>query len=238
MFHVDAQNNTSIDTNTTPPDTVGLADDVIVGMEGNVGIGVFPEAGSPPLILTGGGTPSIPKSPLRIEDGNQQEGRVLTSNDAYGNASWQDLPAGFASGRVYGFRNMPAQSFPTGGNYGYNAPVAWSFKPEVTGKYLFELRWWGKFKGVVSMPYVIFYFYKGQVLEDIFEQYVGANASDSDNVFSLCLTFYGEALNTTDVFTLRVYPASFHSARRAGAGQDVLASPEWAQSKMNILRID
>jgi hypothetical protein len=229
MFHVDPQNNTSIDTNTTPPDTVGLADDVIVSLEGNVGIGVFPEAGSPPLILTSGGTPSVPKSPLRIEDGKQQEGRVLTSNDASGNASWQDLPAGFTQGQVYGLHGIPA-----GFHQNVLPPTinVFTFTADTPGSYIFEVRWRGKFRNPVQRNFVHFFLYKGSTAVDQFEQYSGANYTDPC-VFTVCFSFYSLAAKG-DVFTLRTRPLDTPN----GSGMDTQVSPAYTQAKVNVLRVD
>jgi hypothetical protein len=231
MFHVDPKGDTRI----ILPDTVGLADDVIVTTGGNLTIGSLPEsvADTFSLLLTGGGTPSVPKSPLRIVDGNQQEGRVLTSYDTDGNAYWQNLPAGFSSGRVYGFQNVPAISFP------YSTPTdIFTFQPDVPGSYLFEIRWWGKYKGQVAMPFMIFYLYRGSGVVDIFEQYSGINPDDSDNVCTLCLTLYGEALNTTDIFSIKLRVLSFYSSWQTNARQDTQTDPEWARTKVNVLRVD
>jgi hypothetical protein len=231
MFHVDPQSDTRIENG----DTLGLADDLIVTRAGNLSIGELPQppADTVSLRLTGGGTPAVPKSPLRIVDGKQQEGRVLTSGDASGNASWKDLPAGFNPGRVYGFQAIPAQSIP----YGVVTNL-FTFKPDVTGKYLFEIRWWGRYKGQVAMPYMIFELLRGANRADVFEQYVGVNPNDSDNVCCLCLTLYGEAVNTTDIFTLRLSLATFYPNRQTGAGQDTQANPEWARTRVNVLRVD
>jgi hypothetical protein len=237
MFHVDPQNNTSIDTNTTPPDTVGLADDVIVGKEGNVGVGMFPEAGSPPLTLTGGGTPSAPKSPLRIEDGNQQEGRVLTSNDAYGNAYWKDLPGGIVLGKIYGLHEIPVGHFPYISSVSSApTPSGFSFTADAAGSYVFEVRWWGKYVSQVSLVnYIHFYLVKNDnwnTPEDQFEQYIGPNATDL-NAFTVCFSLYSEAA-VGDVFTLRLRQYD----RPNTTGMDTQDNPAWQQGKVNVLRVN
>jgi hypothetical protein len=223
MFHIDPQGDTDGSLNT--------GDDVIVTTEGNVGIGLLPEATTPySLTLTGGGTPAVPHSPLRIEDGNEAEGRVLTS-DADGYATWKDLPAGFTPGEVCGFLDIPAKSFPHG-----QTASGFTFTADAAGSYLFEIRWWGRFKGLVSTPFMIFDLLKGgSTMVDTFELYPGANTVDNNNVVSLCLTLYGEAL-VGETFTLRV--STNTQGGTSGHGQDTQASPAWTQSKVKVLRVN
>jgi hypothetical protein len=217
MFHVDPKGDTQGSLNT--------GDDVIVTTEGNVGIGILPEPTTPhSLTLTGGGTPAAPRSPLRIEDGNQQEGRVLTGN-ANGYATWQDLPAGFNPGRVYGLQGIPATSVST-------TVTVFTFTADIAGLYTFEIRWWGRLIRQVTVPFVIFNLYKGSSLVDTFEQYGGLNSTDI-GTFSLCLTFYADAA-AGDSFTLRVTP----SGTSLPGGQTTQVSPDWTQAKVNVLRIN
>ena len=80
VFHVDPKSNTN--------GSNGTADDVIVLVNGNVGIGTTsPEV---KLHIKTEGTVSNPLSGFRLEDGNQGLGNVLTS-DAGGLATWMTL---------------------------------------------------------------------------------------------------------------------------------------------------
>jgi hypothetical protein len=234
MFHVDPRSDTRIENG----DTLGLADDAVVTFGGNLTIGDLPQpaADTLSLRLTDGGTPSVPRSPLRIVDGNQQEGQVLTSYDTDGNAYW-DLPTDFTSGRVYGLQNIAAASFPLGSYIDI-----FTFTPDATGSYFFEIRWWGKFKGQVAIPFMIFQLFRGSssTLMDSFEYYSGANPDDLNNVCSLCFTLYAKAVNTTDVFKINVVTSAQNQTgnRKDGAGQDTSVTPEWTRTKVNVLRID
>jgi hypothetical protein len=222
MFHVDPRG----DTDTIGGTTTNTGDDVIISLEGKAGIGILPDDAVSPhsLTLTAGGTPSAPRSPLRIEDGRQQEGRILTG-DADGRGTWKDLPAGFTSGRVYGLQGISARNFP----HNTGADV-FTFTADVAGKYLFEIRWWGKFKNLAAPPFIVFELRRGSSgMIDSFEQYMGANPDDSNNVASLCITLYGEALAAGNVFTVNV-----RAANREQATQE---SPAWTQGKANVLRI-
>jgi hypothetical protein len=202
-------------------------------MEGNVGIGLFPEADSPPLTLTGGGTPSVPKSPLRIEDGNQQEGRALTSSDAYGNASWQDLPAGFTLGRVYGLYGVPQGYIPYGGTNPVN--TGFSFTADTAGFYAFEVRWWGKWRQAVGGSNCIhFLLYKGSNPEDEFEQYSGTNTVDLE-AFTVCFTLYANAVKG-NIFTLRV--RVYDQILTTSNGMDTQNTPDWQLAQINIVRLN
>jgi hypothetical protein len=227
MFHVDPKADTQGSLNTS--------DDVIVTTQGNVGIGVLPESAADTLSLrlTDGGTPTLPRSPLRIEDGAQREGRVLTSN-AGGYATWKDLSGDFTPGRVYGFQGVSAISLPVG-----SALSVFTFTADVAGQYLFEICWWGKFKGRVALPFILFQLQKNSTLVDSFEQYPGANTNDS-NVCSLFFTLYGEALTAGETFRLVVTPSSMNtnSTFKDGSGQDTQTTPAWAQAKVNVLRVN
>lgn len=73
------------------PTLVQAAEDIVINQAGNVGMGtVNPQA---KLHIVTGGTPTTPNPQLRIEDGEQLAGRVLTSN-AQGVAYWADYAAG------------------------------------------------------------------------------------------------------------------------------------------------
>lgn len=80
VFHIDPKSDTN--------GSSGIADDVIVLANGNVGIGTTnPEV---KLHIKTEGTVSNPLSGFRLEDGNQGLGKVLTS-DASGLATWMTL---------------------------------------------------------------------------------------------------------------------------------------------------
>ncbi|MCS3530919.1 hypothetical protein [Chryseobacterium sp. JUb7] len=68
----------------------------IASTTGNVGIGTSTPAQK--LHIVSGGTPTTPVPAIRIVDGNQAAGKILTS-DANGTGSWQD--AGSASVNIY-----------------------------------------------------------------------------------------------------------------------------------------
>jgi hypothetical protein len=224
MFHVDPKGDTQGSLNT--------GDDVIVTTEGNVGIGILPEPTTPhSLTLTDGGTPATPRSPLRIEDGNQQEGRILTS-DANGYAAWQDLPAGFIPGRVYGLQAIPARTVAWSATVTDQITAAgFTFTADVAGSYIFEVRWWSKYSQPAVSGYIHFYLYKGSAVVDQFEQYVGANATDISS-FTVCFSFYSTAV-AGDVFAL--YVRQQNGPKRPISTQ---ATPAWTQSKVNVLRVN
>ena len=220
MFHVDPKADTQGSLNTS--------DDVIVTMQGNVGVGVLPDdAALPPtLTLTDGGTPSLPRSPLRIEDGNQQEGRVLTSNAA-GQGAWKDLPAGFNPGKVYGLTGIDAITFKVNVNHD-----VFFFTADAAGSYLFEIRWWAKIYSPDLITAIVYGLYKNNVRVDVFEQYI-SGGTDANNASTLCLTLYSEAV-ANDAFFIRVY-ASMGVAQTTHTTQ---ATPAWMQGKVNVLRVN
>jgi hypothetical protein len=127
MFHVDAQSDTD--------GSLNRADDVIVTYEGNVGIGAFPPAAaSVRLLVDGGGTPASPKSPLKIVDGQQEGGKVLTSANAGGDARWESLPGLVNPGEAYGLYGIPAATLPKDDAYNTLIEIpGFSFKAEVPG---------------------------------------------------------------------------------------------------------
>jgi hypothetical protein len=230
MFHVDPRGDTVV----TPTDTLNAGDDVIVTLEGNVGIGLLPEATSPhSLTLTGGGTPSAPHSPLRIEDGNQREGRILTS-DANGRGTWKDLPAGFNTGRVYGLQGIPAMSI--------SAPTTvFTFSADVAGQYLFEIRWWSKFANTMHEPtFVVFNLYRGAAnnnnRQDSFEQYLGGNLIDVNTV-TLCFTLYASA-TAGETLILQCQSSVVRTSGGVGVASATQVSPAWTQAKVNVLRVN
>ncbi len=86
ILHIDAKSNTPAGVTTTSPQTI---DDIIIDNTGNLGIGTLsPQA---KLHIVTGGTAISPKVGLKIVDGTQANGKVLTS-DTDGNASWKDVP--------------------------------------------------------------------------------------------------------------------------------------------------
>lgn len=90
IFNVDgAKNNTT----TTVPATIATEskDDVVVTTDGNVGIGTSNP--SLKLEIQTGGTSTTPIAGVKLVDGTQQAGRVLTS-DANGVGTWQALSIG------------------------------------------------------------------------------------------------------------------------------------------------
>lgn len=88
VFRVDPARNNATSGVPTPAQT---AEDIVINQEGNVGMGtVSPQA---KLHIVTGGTSTAPNPQLRIEDGGQLAGRVLTSN-AQGVAYWVDYAAG------------------------------------------------------------------------------------------------------------------------------------------------
>lgn len=230
MFHVDPMKNTQESSITS--------DDVIVTSEGNAGIGLLPEPATPySLTLTGGGTPAAPRSPLRIEDGNQKEGRVLTIDDnGEGYGTWKDLPANFKPGQVYGFIDIPGEDFPFSNDHANYKYTGFSFKADAAGSYIFEVRWWGRFnKNKTGITSIHFALHKNAAAAavDEFEQYAGVNATDV-NCFTVCFTLYADAVKD-DVFTLKARPGLHNVGGLSIATQD---SPvwAWAQSKVKITR--
>lgn len=80
IFHVDSKGDTNGATN--------VIDDILVDANGNMGIGtITPQA---KLHIVTGGTSSSPKSGIILKDGNEVNGRVLTT-DATGLATWKQL---------------------------------------------------------------------------------------------------------------------------------------------------
>jgi hypothetical protein len=223
MFHVDAMGNTA--------GSSGTADDVIVTLEGNVGIGAIPSANPPArLLITDGGTPAAPKSPLRIVDGNQEGGKVLTATNANGDARWERLPGLGIPGEAYGLRGIPAQTVP-GDNVLHN--IGFNFKAEVAGFYAFEIRWWGVNAQSAVRNTILHYrlIKNGDVNGvDEYETYVTYNGTDAGH-FCTCFTLYSQA-SVGDVFTMQTRAGFYYMNTEADA------STPWTQSKVNILRFN
>lgn len=88
LLHIDpAQNNAIIGT----PTILQITDDVVVDNQGNVGVGTLNP--SVKLHIKTGGTAGAPNPQLRLQDGMEAEGRVLTSN-ADGVGIWRDYVPG------------------------------------------------------------------------------------------------------------------------------------------------
>lgn len=85
ILHIDAQRNTpEIATGSGPL----ILDDIIVSHDGNLGLGTLTPENK--LHVVTGGTAASPVVGVRIVDGGQGVGKVLTS-DADGFASWKDV---------------------------------------------------------------------------------------------------------------------------------------------------
>lgn len=94
VLHIDPARNNATSGTPTPAQT---AEDIVIDKAGNVGLGtVNPQA---KLHIVTGGTRTTPNPQLRIEDGGQLAGRVLTSN-AQGVAYWRDYSAGAVLGTL------------------------------------------------------------------------------------------------------------------------------------------
>ncbi|MDR1356985.1 MAG: hypothetical protein LBJ58_04870 [Tannerellaceae bacterium] len=226
MFHVDALGNTDGGLYT--------GDDVIVTFEGSVGIGTIPPPASTELLtVTDGGTPQAPKSPLRIVDGYQEGGRVLTSVNTNGDARWQDLPGGLSiPGEAYGFRNIPAQTIHEHVNNNTLYDIGFSFTANTSGFYIFEIRWWGKYRdGQSAVTHAILHYrlLKNGAYADEYETYVTSNGTDAGH-FSTCFTLYSRA-NAGETFTMRARPSYYMDT-------EVNPATPWTQSKVNIWRLN
>jgi hypothetical protein len=225
MFHVDARSDTNGSLNTS--------DDVIVTYEGNVGIGAIPPpASTVRLLVTDGGTPTIPKSPLRIVDGTQEGGKVLTSTNANGDARWMSLPGMVAPGEAYGLYGIPAQTIHEHQSNDIMYDVGFSFTANVTGYYAFEIRWWGVYRdGQSGMVTAILHYrlLRNGSNVDEYETYVTGNGTDVGH-FCTCFTLYSQA-NAGQTFTMRARPSYYMNT-------EVNPVTPWTQAKVNILRIN
>jgi hypothetical protein len=224
MFHVDAMGNTA--------GSSGTGDDVIVTLEGNVGIGAIPTANPPArLLITDGGTSTTPKSPLRIVDGNQEGGKVLTATNANGDARWELLPGTGIPGESYGLSGIPAQTIHEHQNNNTLYDVGFNFKAPVAGFYAFEIRWWGVHRdGQSAVTYCILHYRLlrngGNV--DEYETYLTLNGTDASH-FCTCFTLYSQA-GVNDVFTMQARPSYYMNT-------EANPSTPWTQAKVNILRL-
>lgn len=80
VLHIDSKGDTNLSKDTD--------DDIVVDSNGNMGIGtITPQA---KLHIETGGTSAIPKSGFILKDGNEKNGRVLTTNDT-GLATWMQF---------------------------------------------------------------------------------------------------------------------------------------------------
>ncbi|SHG46912.1 hypothetical protein [Dysgonomonas macrotermitis] len=91
LVHIDAKSN-----NTQTGSNLNL-DDVVIGQNGNVGLGTT--APQKKLHIVTGGTATTPNPQVRIEDGYQATNKVLMS-DANGLARWSDYIPGYQAGVV------------------------------------------------------------------------------------------------------------------------------------------
>jgi hypothetical protein len=188
-----------------------------------------PAASGVELVVTDGGTPAAPRSPLRIVDGTQDEGKVLTSN-AQGDASWQDLPNVFNLGETYGLQGIPAQTIHQHENSNTLYDVGFFFTANVAGFYAFEVRWWSRFnestQGLTILHYRLL---KNGSQADEYETYVTLNGTDAAH-FCTCFSLYSQA-NAGDVFTMRGRPSYYMFT------ENNPATP-WTQAKVNVLRLN
>jgi hypothetical protein len=193
MFHVDALYDTVGNQHT--------GDDVIVTYDGNLAIGTIPPTLSQTkLIVTDGGTPAAPKSPLRIVDGYQAEGRVLTS-DAGGQGRWADLPAGFSLGEAYEPIGVAGGLIiKSGGNSGSRSeftPLGFNFYANVAGFYAFEIRWWARLQNATAPGGSLYQHFRlikngSSAAVDQFEAYTNTIGGAQD-VCTISFTLYGQA---------------------------------------------
>jgi hypothetical protein len=225
MFHVDARSDTNGSLNTS--------DDVIVTNEGNVGIGAIPPpASTVRLLVTDGGTPAVPKSPLRIVDGYQEGGKVLTSVTANGDARWESLPGVVVPGEAYGLYVIPAQTIHEHQNNNTYYDLGFTFTVTVAGYYAFEIRWWGVYRDGQSVVVSALLHYRlliGNSVVDEYETYITGNGTDAGH-FCTCFTLYGQA-SVGQTFTMRARPSYYMNTEKN-------AATPWTQAKVNILRIN
>jgi hypothetical protein len=226
MFHIDALGDTNGSLNTS--------DDVIVTNEGNVGIGAIPPAASTVrLLVTDGGTSAVPKSPLRIVDGNQEGGKVLTSINNNGDARWQALPGQVAPGEAYGLYTIPAQTIHEHQNNNTMYDIGFSFTASVNGFYAFEVRWWGVHRdGNKNVAEALLHcrLYIGNTpTSEEYETYVTLNGTDASH-FCTCFTLYYDVTSVT-TFRMRVRPSYYMNIEE----NDLTP---WTKAKINVLRIN
>ncbi|MDR1356984.1 MAG: hypothetical protein LBJ58_04865 [Tannerellaceae bacterium] len=146
MFHLDGRSSTA----TTNPDTgmptsAQQADDVLITNTGYTGIGTASPSTRLEINLQGQtATPA-----LRIMDGSQGAGKILTS-DAQGVAQWQTwTPPTTVRDTVFPIITLSAQNFNIGAYTQVNSSV---FVVPATGFYAVELRWWGDFNVTSTTP--------------------------------------------------------------------------------------
>ncbi|SFN66694.1 hypothetical protein SAMN05421594_3736 [Chryseobacterium oleae] len=100
-FHVDGGKNNS---NSGIPSAAQVNDDFIVSKTGNVGIGTI--SPSVKLDILTQGTPSVPVAGIKITDGLQSKGKVLTSDDN-GVGSWKRQSLELVVGTMGNGYNLP-----------------------------------------------------------------------------------------------------------------------------------
>lgn len=125
--------------NSLSPSGVEIQNDVVINAKGNVGIGMHN-----PLAKL-----SIDKGnasyPIRIIDGYQEEGRMLTSDDS-GNANW--LSVAPSTGSIEAIISLPTQNIAYSN---YTIPLTGSeFVVPTDGYYIYEVRWYGKYSTAPS----------------------------------------------------------------------------------------
>jgi hypothetical protein len=221
MFHVDALS-----------DTQGYqyaGDDVIVTYNGNLAIGMIPPPlSSIKLIVTDGGTAVAPKSPLRIVDGNQGEGKVLTS-DADGRGRWAELPAGFSLGESYGLHGIAGLT--TAASNSAFTDLGFLFTANAAGRYAFEIRWWGRVQNTTAAGmriYQHFRLMRGNSAVDQFEAYTNTIGNAQD-ICTTSFVLYSEATQG-QTFTLQVRAALILQTENN-------PSTLWTRAWINIIRM-
>jgi hypothetical protein len=226
MFHVDAKANTVV---VAGSDTLNVEDDVIVTGKGNLGIGTIPPALSETkLVVTDGGTPAAPRSPLRILDGKQAEGHVLTS-DAGGRGQWTELPAGFSLGEVHGLYGIPART--TGRNPSYT-DLGISFTANESGFYAFEVRWWARVQNASLAGSNFYQHFRLMTNGSPVDQYeVYTNTIGGAQEYStMSFTLYSGAATKGQTFTLNIRPYEYMVTQNN-------ASEPWTRAWVNIVRL-
>jgi hypothetical protein len=196
VFHVDAAANNP--SSGDIPDT-SQADDIVITPEGYTGAGTL--APSTHLHIHTRNRPDV--FPLRIADGSQGEGLMLTSDDD-GAASWQ-MPPVPPSSAVYPVRTVPMQSFPKE----IPTPVDnTSFTIPEDGLYSMDVRFWGEgavwtsYSSVITRNITCFELWRdrGGVEKKVDEFQYNESSFSRISVF---FTLYASALQG-DVLSLRI----------------------------------
>jgi hypothetical protein len=118
--------------------SVQQSDDVVISSEGRLGIGTV----SPTARLTVDTQGAAGVYPLRVRDGSQGAGKMMTS-DANGHASWQTITP-LPQDSVYEIKTLSTSS--VGYPVGSATKVATSAHPvDEDGFYSIDVRWWADF---------------------------------------------------------------------------------------------